>query len=100
MASLPVTTVPTCRFSSAESQAGPLCHCTGVTEATVRRAIDEGIATDLESVMACTGAGTGCRACHCRIRRVLDGLPAQCGGRFDLCGRCGCIDAICHCEAA
>ena len=34
------------------------------------------------------------------IQRVLNGLPAKCGGRFDLCGQCGCIGAICRCEAA
>ncbi len=96
----PATTVSTCRFASAEAQGGPLCHCTGVTEASVRHAVSEGIVATVAEVMMCTGAGTGCRACHCRIQRVLDGLPAKCGGRFDWCGQCGCINAICRCDAA
>ncbi len=102
MTATPVTipSTPTCRFASAEAQAGPLCHCTGVVEATVRHAVDEGIATTVAEVMLCTGAGTGCRACHCRIRRVIEGLPAKCGGRFDWCGGCGCISMMCRCEAA
>ena len=100
MTTEPVTTVPTCRFARADTADGPLCHCTGVTEATVREAIAEGVAVCLTSVMDTTGAGTGCRGCHCRIQRVLQGLPAKCGGRFDWCHQCGCINAICQCEAA
>jgi len=77
-----------------------LCHCESVTESTVRGAVESGDATSLKTVVECTGAGSGCRACHCRIHRVLMGLPAQCGGRFDLCGSCGCAGAICKCDAA
>ncbi len=100
MNATPATTVPTCRFASAEAQSGPICPCTGVMEATVRRVVDEGIATTVVEVTMATGAGSGCRACHCRLQRVLDGLPAKCGGRFDWCGQCGCINAICRCDAA
>jgi len=94
------TSVPTCRFAIATEEGGLLCHCAGVAEATVREAVATGIAVTVGDVMETTGAGTGCRACHCRIQRVLGGLPAKCGGRFDWCHQCGCIGAICRCEAA
>lgn len=89
--------VPPCHFASAKPAGDYLCHCAKVTEGEVRSAMAFGMVKTLEQVMAVTGAGTGCRACHCRIQRVLQGLPAKCGGRFDLCGQCGCIGAICHC---
>jgi len=90
-----------CRFSVSSSENnGILCHCAQVREATVREAVEQGGACSLEEVMEVTGAGTGCGACHCRIQRVLMGLPAQCGGRFDWCHACGCLNAICRCEAA
>lgn len=92
--------IPTCRFAAAGEVGGVLCHCTGVGEAAVHEMVKtDGVKTVAE-VMEKTGAGTGCGACHCRISRVLEGLPAKCGGRFDLCGGCGCISAICQCEAA
>jgi len=96
----PATTVPTCRFALGGAVSEFLCHCAGVAESVVRESVEAGGVASVEEVMVVTGAGTGCRACHCRIRRVLDGLPAKCGGRFDWCHQCGCIGAICRCEAA
>ena len=92
--------VATCRFASATGAEEFLCHCAGVAESVVSSAVNLGSVSSVEEVMEITGAGTGCRACHCRIQRVLSGLPAKCGGRFDLCHQCGCIGAICRCEAA
>ncbi len=92
--------VPTCRFASPGESGELLCPCVAVSETTVRIAVEGGLAASLSEVMEATGAGTGCRACHCRIQRVLGGLPAKCGGRFDWCHQCGCIGAICRCEAA
>lgn len=106
------TPVPSCRFVPASGvpasgvpatgvPAGAiLCHCAQVSEATVREAVESGLASTVAEVMETTGAGTGCRSCHCRIERVLRGLPAICGGRFDWCHQCRCIGAICACEAA
>lgn len=94
------TTFPACRFATAESAGGFLCHCARVAESEVSSAVAFGRVSSVAEVMEVTGAGTGCRACHCRIQRVLNGLPAKCGGRFDLCDQCGCIGAICRCEAA
>jgi bacterioferritin-associated ferredoxin len=95
------TAAPACRFASSEAgQAGLLCRCAGVSEERVHAVVARGLATTVVEVMATTDAGTGCRACHCRIQRVLSGLPASCGGRFDWCHACGCLNAVCRCEAA
>lgn len=74
-----------------------VCSCNEVFESTVRAAVDGG-SSSVEEVTAACGAGGGCQACHVRIERVLRGMPAKCGsGRFDLCGECGCIGALCNC---
>jgi bacterioferritin-associated ferredoxin len=96
------STVATCRYAALASRDGVLCHCAGVAELEVHDAVQRLGAGSVEEVGETTGAGTGCRACHCRIRRVLSGLPATCGGRFDWCSACGCVGALCACpgEAA
>lgn len=91
---------PACRFAREGESGGLLCHCAGVTEATVRVAVDIHGVTTVEEVVCATGAGSGCRACHCRIQRVLGGMPAQCGGRFDWCHQCSCVRAVCRCDEA
>lgn len=53
-----------------------VCHCLRVTESEVRQAITEEGACSLQDVMCMTGAGTGCTACHCRIRALLSEQPA------------------------
>ena len=74
-----------------------LCLCHEVTEQEVRAAVSRGAASVLEVTRTCQ-AGGGCGACHVRIERVLRGLPAKCAsGRFDLCGDCGWIGALCDC---
>jgi len=94
------TTASACRFAAPGAPVGLLCHCAQVSEAEVRESVENGRAASVAEVMETTGAGTGCRACHCRIQRVLGGLPASCEGRFDWCHQCGCLNAICRCEAA
>jgi len=91
--------IPACRFASAATgpRDGLLCHCAGVAELDVHDAVRGRGAASVGEVMEATGAGTGCRACHCRIERVLSGFPATCGGRFDWCSACGCVGAVCGC---
>ena len=48
-----------------------VCHCLGVTEMEIRGAVSTGAVEHLKCVMDCTGAGTGCTACHLRIRELL-----------------------------
>lgn len=86
--------------SGKKRDASLLCHCYEVTEAEVRTSIDVLGAKSIEEVTRQTCAGAGCTACHCRIQRMLMGLPAKCGGsRFELCGQCGCLSAACACAA-
>ncbi len=94
------TLAPTCRFATSQSEGDLLCHCAQVPESVVQQAVTEDGVDNLAGIIKATEAGSGCTACHCRINRVLQGLPAKCGGRFDLCHGCGCISAICVCEAA
>lgn len=94
------TAVATCRYAALASRDGVLCHCAGVAELEVHDAVQRLGAASVEQVVETTGAGSGCRACHCRIRRVLSGLPATCGGRFDWCSACGCVGALCACAGA
>ena len=76
-----------------------VCYCFRVTEAKVRQAIETFGAGSVDDVREKTCAGAGCTACHCRIRRMLAGLPAQCGP-LEICGECGFGDAECVCQVA
>lgn len=48
-----------------------VCHCLGITESAVRNAVDAGGSQCVRDVMAQTEAGTGCTACHGRIKALL-----------------------------
>ncbi len=89
-----------CSVAKELQQAGDdllVCSCFDVRESTVREVVEQG-AESIAEVTAGCGAGGGCGACHVRIQRVLCGMPAKCGsGRFDLCGGCGSIGALCGC---
>jgi len=63
-----------------------LCHCLQITQQQVVTAIDCGAARTVKDVMRETGAGSGCTACHCTIRSMLQsaGFDVQCGGRYTL----------------
>ena len=48
-----------------------VCHCLGVSESTVADAVAIcGLAT-VKDVCRETGAGSGCTACHARLRELL-----------------------------
>lgn len=75
--------------TKADPQADPLiCHCFRVTESVIKRAIHVFQAVEVEAVMEITQAGGGCRACHCRIDRLIEGKPAECGRLCQLLGQC------------
>ncbi|MEM7012406.1 MAG: (2Fe-2S)-binding protein [Verrucomicrobiota bacterium] len=96
-----ITTTTTVSSKPAAAVETTVCHCFSVSESTVRTAIDHKGAKTVEEVTETTCAGGGCMACHCRIQRMLMGLPAKCpGNRFQICGSCGCAEAICECSAA
>jgi bacterioferritin-associated ferredoxin len=48
-----------------------VCHCLQVTESTVREAADRCAFRSLCELVRETGAGSGCTACHRRLRRLL-----------------------------
>ena len=76
-----------------------ICHCFEVKASAIRRAIDEGGATQVEEVSRLTAAGSGCGSCQCHIQRLLAGLPAECGP-CALCPGCGTVRTLCECHAA
>jgi len=72
-----------------------VCRCHQVTESTIQAAIDDGAGSVPELTLQ-TGAGRSCRGCHCRMDRMISGLP-PCSLR---CRQCGCTVFLCACEAA
>jgi len=92
----PETGAPAGRFGQFQEM---VCYCHRITEAHMRTVITETGAETVEQINELTQAGTACRGCTCRIKRMLAGLPARCSG-FGLCGQCGCVAAQCACEAA
>ena len=81
------------------TKADPLiCHCFQVTASAIRGAIDEG-ATEVEQVSEKTSAGQGCGSCQCHIKRLIAGLPAECGPCAQ-CPGCGYVQVQCQCRAA
>ena len=80
-----------------EAEPDPVvCACMGVKASTIQMAMEVGNASTLNEVNELTQAGTCCRACSCRIERVLAGFPAQCGP-CSLCPACGVKSQLCQC---
>jgi len=75
-----------------------ICHCFQVRASAIRAAIDAG-ATEVEQVSEKTSAGLGCGSCLCHIKRLLAGLPAECGPCAQ-CPGCGYVQGQCQCHAA
>ena len=48
-----------------------VCHCRGVTDRAVRRAVRRGAATRRQVAQAC-GAGAGCGGCRPTVQAILD----------------------------
>ena len=48
-----------------------LCHCLRISQAEVTDCIAVTGAETVRDVAEQTGAGSGCMACHCRIRDLL-----------------------------
>lgn len=58
---------------SCQALDGPVvCHCLGVTEGQLVSAVAVQDLRTLQEVRRLTGAGTGCNACHRRIRLCLE----------------------------
>lgn len=76
----------------------PVCHCHQVSESEIRSVIEQDCVDTVESVGLRTGAGTGCGACQCKIQRLINGLPIDCGP-CGFCDGCGTIRKLCSCAA-
>jgi bacterioferritin-associated ferredoxin len=50
-----------------------VCYCLRVTDTEIKHAIEHRAAETVRDVMDTTGAGSGCTACHCAIRKLLGG---------------------------
>ena len=59
-------------------------------------AIHSGGAKQVSDVSDLTNAGIGCRACVCKIERILNGFPPKCGD-CSLCQGCGTVSRNCKC---
>ncbi len=54
-----------------------VCHCLQISSSEIKTAAGAIEAPTVRCIMKCTGAGTGCTACHRRIRRLIeDQCPA------------------------
>jgi NifU-like protein len=49
-----------------------ICHCLQIRECEIRTAVECGDVQSVRDVMNTTTAGTGCTACHCAIRQILE----------------------------
>jgi NAD(P)H-nitrite reductase large subunit len=48
-----------------------ICHCYGVTESELVDIIEAKQAETVAEVLDSSCAGSGCTACHCRIKRLI-----------------------------
>lgn len=58
--------------SSAVCEDAVVCHCLQITESTLRDAAAVCPFRSLSQISRETGAGSGCTACHRRLRRFID----------------------------
>ena len=57
--------------SPADSSEAIVCHCLAVSEETVETAIAICGLSTIKEICRETGAGSGCTACHARLRELL-----------------------------
>ena len=48
-----------------------VCHCLQIRQSEIKTAVGTHEATTVRSIMKATDAGTGCTACHSRIRQQI-----------------------------
>ena len=49
-----------------------VCYCYGLRESDIVQSMQLHGCQELSAIMTCSGAGTGCTACHRRIQDVID----------------------------
>jgi bacterioferritin-associated ferredoxin len=77
---------PFLREIPASHRAG--CHCLNISSAEIESAIDTAELRTVKEVIRETGAGSGCTACHCTIRALLEaaGRSLPCAGQNRFAG--------------
>jgi NifU-like protein len=63
-----------------EEEGQIVCHCFGVTDRQIERAIKENGLTTVAQVTYYTKAGGGCEKCHPEIQQIIDRIIADTGG--------------------
>ncbi len=63
-----------------EEEGEIVCHCFGVTDRQIERAIKENGLTSVAQVTYYTKAGGGCEKCHPELQAILDRVIADTGG--------------------
>ena len=76
-----------------------VCNCFKVKASTIKMAIKADENQTLDDLLEITNAGNGCRACVCRVDRIMKGLPTECGP-CSKCPSCGLISKLCDCKCA
>lgn len=76
-----------------------VCNCFQVKASTIKMAFKTDENQTLDELLEITNAGNGCRACVCRVDRIMRGLPVECGP-CSKCPSCGLISKLCNCKCA
>lgn len=63
-----------------EEEGEVVCHCFGVTDRQIERAIKENGLTTVEQVTYYTKAGGGCEQCHPQLQEIIDRIIEDTGG--------------------
>ncbi len=63
-----------------EDEGEIVCHCFGVTDRQIERAIKENGLTTVEQVTYYTKAGGGCEQCHPQLQQIIDRIIRDTGG--------------------
>ena len=63
-----------------EEEGEIVCHCFGVTDRQIERAIKENGLTTVAQVTYYTKAGGGCEQCHPKLQEMIDEIVADTGG--------------------
>jgi NAD(P)H-nitrite reductase large subunit len=73
-----------------------VCSCHSVDLSVIKMAMHSGNAKTIDDITELTNAGKGCKACICKVERILTGQSIKCGD-CSFCIGCGLIAKICKC---
>ena len=73
-----------------------VCSCYNVNLSEIKMVMHSRNAKTIDSIIDLTNAGKGCKACICKVDRILNGRSTKCGD-CSFCIECGLISKICKC---